>query len=308
VLFRSEEVVQLLLDHNASVDLANNDGCGPLALASVEGLIQTVKVLLDAGAYIDSLDNEGLSPLMNAAAEGNIEVVDELLHRGANVNLASETTGLTALMEASMTDQIEVVQLLCDHGADIEQRDNQGFTPIMCASAKGNLDAVVKLVALGASVEVVVEVPDPDAQAPPEPDPNAPEDAPPFLAPRIQHDLFSIFGRDPSFDTPIEEHVRLEGIESIRSAITEYRAAKAAEAIKKRRDENWERRRNFALALVVSRFLPSRARLLELQRDALGHEASIPPLPIETLEDKRRYNLGLVFSNELLAQRVASFL
>ncbi|CAK4981524.1 unnamed protein product [Aphanomyces euteiches] len=51
------EIVKVLLDHGASIDLPDNVGSTPLILASWHGCFDVVRELLARGASIDATDN-----------------------------------------------------------------------------------------------------------------------------------------------------------------------------------------------------------------------------------------------------------
>ena len=70
-------VVVILLDHHASVDLADADGCTPLHNASLRGNIEVMRHLLAAGASRDVADALGYTALEFA---GNKTAAVELLN------------------------------------------------------------------------------------------------------------------------------------------------------------------------------------------------------------------------------------
>jgi len=80
-----------------SLDLQDRrTGLTALMKAAFNGKEQVVQMLADKGADIDMKDKEGHTALMLAAFRGHTEVVRTLLTRGANMNL-SDKSGKTAL-------------------------------------------------------------------------------------------------------------------------------------------------------------------------------------------------------------------
>lgn len=61
-LFANEgipEMVSLLLEFGADVDLANNQGCTPLIMAAIRGHQEVVQQLMGAGAILGRTDTAG---------------------------------------------------------------------------------------------------------------------------------------------------------------------------------------------------------------------------------------------------------
>ncbi|VDN24194.1 unnamed protein product [Cylicostephanus goldi] len=88
------------------------------------GHFDVVKILLEAGASVDLPDMMGWSPLMWAVYKCHPEVVDLLLNYGAHVNLIDEEDGLTPLIVASGRGFTSVVEKLL--AADAQYRFDMG--------------------------------------------------------------------------------------------------------------------------------------------------------------------------------------
>ena len=100
---KSENVTGLLSLFNQEYD----DKWSSQSLGSSELL----KLLLDHGAEVDLQDNGGLSALMAASSTGNVEMVKLLLEHNAQVHLV-EKNDATALTIASAFNYPEIVRLL----------------------------------------------------------------------------------------------------------------------------------------------------------------------------------------------------
>lgn len=89
-----------------------------------------MKLLLDRGADLELRDNLGMSPLAIAVEESHVELVGLLLRRGADINAASTydyvrkpiSTTRTALQIASAEDHLELVGLLLKERANMRTR------------------------------------------------------------------------------------------------------------------------------------------------------------------------------------------
>ncbi|CAG7629519.1 unnamed protein product [Allacma fusca] len=149
-----EEVVDLLLQHEASVNAVNMRDCPPLILAATGGHSSILKRLLDKGAPVNRADSNNRTALIVAAKEGHVDVVDLLLQVGADVNLMDKD-GLTALSWASLRGQKVVVHSLLAAEADVNHADISGRTPLDLASYCGSEEITQLLLDRGALLEHV---------------------------------------------------------------------------------------------------------------------------------------------------------
>ena len=128
------EIVKLLLDHGADVNMTSN-GDTALMFASTNDHTEIVRILLDHGADINVQDKYGQTALMQASGEecGHTEIVKLLLDHGADINVQDEY-GQTALMNAIEFEYTEIVKLLLEHGADPNLQNKYGSTTLEWAS------------------------------------------------------------------------------------------------------------------------------------------------------------------------------
>jgi ankyrin repeat protein len=147
-----KEVVQLLLDRGADVNLTSTYGDTPLVEAAKQGRKEVVQLLLDRGADVNLTPKYGDTPLVGAAKQGRKEVVQLLLDRGANMNLTS-TFGDTPLVEAAKQGHKGVVQLLLDRGADVNLAFGCKNTPLVEATKQGHKGVVRLLLDRGAGID-----------------------------------------------------------------------------------------------------------------------------------------------------------
>ena len=110
------QIVKMLLEKDAQVDLKNKKGLSALMHTSAHGNSEVVKLLLEKGAQVDLQDSKGRSALMYASKEGRFEVAQLLLKRGAQVNLQNDD-GMSAMMYASEKGHSELAKLLLENGA-----------------------------------------------------------------------------------------------------------------------------------------------------------------------------------------------
>lgn len=103
------EIIQLLLDHNARVDLFQ---------AAAMGRTDLIDAFLDQdGSLIDRSDKQGKTALFHAARNNHLAAVKLLIERSADVN-RSDAVGTAALHRTSQECSDELIQYLINHGAN----------------------------------------------------------------------------------------------------------------------------------------------------------------------------------------------
>jgi ankyrin repeat protein len=119
------KVMQILLEHGADPKLKGT-GCGtPLQWAVRGGQTQSVKMLLDYGVNINQRGTDGETALATAVSEYP-DMVSFLISLGADVNARAEN-GCTPLHKAYWAENKEVARLLLQRGADPTLQCNDGF-------------------------------------------------------------------------------------------------------------------------------------------------------------------------------------
>ena len=109
-----------------------------------EGVLQ---LLLDAGADVFALDGDGASPIQLAAEKVGVSTVERLLKHATVVqkhlvkdliNQARHHNDWTALREVVQLDNLDMVKILVEAGATLAP-DKSGVTPLHHAATKGYL-------------------------------------------------------------------------------------------------------------------------------------------------------------------------
>ena len=131
------DVVKLLIENGADVNLKGEAWYGPLHAAAAKGHIEVVKILLENGADVNIFHHN--KPLHNAAMNGHIEVAEILLAHGADIN-AKGTDEWTALGTAVSNTQAEMVRYLLARGANVNSRAAYGCTPLHSAAWRNNVE------------------------------------------------------------------------------------------------------------------------------------------------------------------------
>ena len=110
------DVVQVLLESGASVNISNCRHSTPLHEATEQNSLEMVKTLHKHGAHIDVANENGSTPLCIALANTDTDIVRYLLEAGAST-LAPNPAGLSAMHVAAASGHLEGIKLLLSYGA-----------------------------------------------------------------------------------------------------------------------------------------------------------------------------------------------
>lgn len=134
------------------------NGENPFFEACLHGDLETVKSFLEKGE--DPEDYKyfgGWSALTYACTHGHLPIVKLLLEYkpslGLNINF-QDTQGWTPLMRACSKNNVEIISFLLEKGANIEAKSFRGETPLIAACAYDNLEVSILLLEKGARTEV----------------------------------------------------------------------------------------------------------------------------------------------------------
>jgi len=137
-------VRQLLQQRDIEIDFRDPraDSSTALHLACECGHMEIIKLLVDHGATIDITDKWGFTPFLLAAEMKSLEVVRYMEEKGADINRVS-TAGLTSLHVAAMGNSVSILEhLLCSPKLThtISTKSEKGLIPLFCAIKSGSLD------------------------------------------------------------------------------------------------------------------------------------------------------------------------
>ncbi|XP_059139389.1 serine/threonine-protein phosphatase 6 regulatory ankyrin repeat subunit A-like [Physella acuta] len=164
------DMVKLLVDHDADVNYGEE--CTPLYKACVDECLEIVNLLVDAKANVNIQDSYGDTPLYISVMNGNIDIVNRLLKAGANVNLESnyrvspqycsisfknrnieKKQGRSSpLFQACNKGFFEITKALIDAGADLNFKNDEGETALCRSIIKRHFHIVKVLIEQGADV------------------------------------------------------------------------------------------------------------------------------------------------------------
>lgn len=160
----NNEIVKLLLEAEADVNLQNKRGLTPLHRAAFVNNVEGAKLLIkkEAGikqeaeikkkVVINAKDNEGETPLHVAVRGGYESFANNLIEKKANLN-AQNNRGMTPLYVAIEMGDARMIEFLLQKKTDLNILDVDGNTPIhhfvMKAQFKKNQTAEILRVLSG---------------------------------------------------------------------------------------------------------------------------------------------------------------
>jgi len=158
-----QERLTLLLEAHADVNALDANDDSALTKAALfhweEISSQMMALLIDRGADLNLADRQGRTPAERAAEAGYPERVQFLLSKGADVSdpaaLLAKARNYALLREIS-EGSVEAARSLLVQGADPNFRNSQGQTPLSIAAAFEGPDKALLLLDGGASVDTVV--------------------------------------------------------------------------------------------------------------------------------------------------------
>ncbi len=133
--FGHTEIVELLLEANAQVDITN-----PSRLPSILQRVLQISLVQTNIEDNSSRESTGLFALSLASCKGNTAIVDLLLKKGASVDL-QDSEGVTSLMQASYCGHIETTSSLLQN-----LQDKKGWPALMFAVTQ-NQESIAVLLA-----------------------------------------------------------------------------------------------------------------------------------------------------------------
>ena len=130
-------------------------GKTPIFYAVENDQEEMLSLLLEKGAKVDVRDDEGRCPLTMAAKDGKNDMVKTMVKAGANPDSKGQE-GMTALMiYAERHDGLQMAKFLVENGADVDAKNDRawGKYAINLAFTKdGNKDVAIFLMENGAKI------------------------------------------------------------------------------------------------------------------------------------------------------------
>ncbi|NWS73378.1 CSKI2 protein, partial [Crotophaga sulcirostris] len=155
----SLDLISLLLEAQATVDIKDSNGMRPLHYAAWQGRVEPVRVLLRAAAAVNMASLDGQIPLHLSAQYGHYEVSEMLLQHQSNPCLINKAKK-TPLDLACEFGRLKVAQLLLNshlcvallEGQSKDSTDPNYTTPLHLAAKNGHKEIIRQLLKAGIEI------------------------------------------------------------------------------------------------------------------------------------------------------------
>ncbi|NXO86745.1 CSKI2 protein, partial [Sitta europaea] len=155
----SLDLITLLLEAQATVDIKDSNGMRPLHYAAWQGRVEPVRVLLRAAASVNMASLDGQIPLHLSAQYGHYEVSEMLLQHQSNPCLINKAKK-TPLDLACEFGRLKVAQLLLNshlcvallEGQSKDATDPNYTTPLHLAAKNGHKEIIRQLLKAGIEI------------------------------------------------------------------------------------------------------------------------------------------------------------
>ena len=137
-------LTRVFITSGANPKETGKDGMSALHFACYLGADQVIPLLVEKGAPIDLRDKEGRTALHLAAYAGQASAVAALLDHKADPEVKENTGGMTALHLAVAQKHSKTVQVLLAKGAHPSPKEKNGYTPLFIAENE-DLGDIVEL-------------------------------------------------------------------------------------------------------------------------------------------------------------------
>ncbi|MGV8898109.1 MAG: ankyrin repeat domain-containing protein [Burkholderiaceae bacterium] len=106
--------------------------------------IGSKKEQIEQCAVVNEASGDGTTPLMGAAMLGKTKLIQEIIAAGAHID-AVDDLGWTSLMYAASRNEVDATELLLKRGANPTLRNHNNETAAEIARSKDNLEAAAVL-------------------------------------------------------------------------------------------------------------------------------------------------------------------
>lgn len=112
------------------------------------------KLFIDGGIDVNSKDDSGIPMINQAVRKDNIELVKQLMDLGADINCVSEDRGYTPVMDAVWRGNLEITELLIKNKAELNTINKEGQSNLVLAVGADRIEITKLLAENGADPDI----------------------------------------------------------------------------------------------------------------------------------------------------------
>jgi ankyrin repeat protein len=149
-----DKMARSLIKAGADLNAQDDTGYTSLLISARGGFFDLVRLLLDAGANASIQSNDGKTLLAILPWHTNLlPFISEAFQLPISLD-AKDSEGYTALINACMKGNVEAAKLLLSAGADFSLKNNEGETALMASVSSGEGALVKLLIEAGADLNI----------------------------------------------------------------------------------------------------------------------------------------------------------
>lgn len=149
-----EEMVELLLEHKANLNITCKQGKSALHIAAEQGHRKIIKLLLHQRINSRTANRQGDTALQLAVGTTHDEATVPLLIKSRfDMDVQNTSTGNTALHLAVQLKRPRILSFLLEKGANVNILNRDGITPLQLACKIDNCEAISSFLERGAKLE-----------------------------------------------------------------------------------------------------------------------------------------------------------
>ncbi|XP_012062616.1 PREDICTED: serine/threonine-protein phosphatase 6 regulatory ankyrin repeat subunit A [Atta cephalotes] len=152
---RDIDMVRILVDYGAAVDMQNGDGQTALHIASAEGDETLVKYFYGVRASASITDHQDRTPMHLAAENGHASVIELLADKFKASIFERTKDGSTLMHIASLNGHSECATMLFKKGVYLHMPNKRGARSIHTAAGYGHVGIISTLLQRGEKVDAI---------------------------------------------------------------------------------------------------------------------------------------------------------
>lgn len=155
---KNDAIFELLILKGADPIMEDNDDNTLLHCAALNPNEKIINLVLAKGYYkdINQKNKYGMTPLISAVSKNtNTNIIKTLLQKGADITIVDKNN-LNALYWSAMNENQDVVKLILKSDTcDVNSKDINGETPLMCALVYNkNIEVIKELINAGSNTSI----------------------------------------------------------------------------------------------------------------------------------------------------------